>query len=102
MSITPIEIVSMAPKSQQVSQYKQQDSQRPLNEQFHMNSQFNHEVKHNSQQPMKASKSDEQETKYDPREKGNNGYSQSNQRKKRKSKEKQQNLLRPGSIDIKI
>lgn len=103
MPITPIEIVSMAPKSQEVSHYKQQEFQRPINEQVQINHQFKNEIIHNSKQTVKLEKSENKEYRYDAKEKGNNSYSGSKQKKKQSKKETAaKDNLRPGSIDIKI
>lgn len=103
MSITPIEMVSMAPKSQEVSLHKQQEVQKPINDQIQVNNQFKNEIRHNSHQTVKTSPSDNPEYRYDAKEKGNNSYSGSNSKKK--SKDKNQNTKsdnKTGSIDIRI
>ncbi|MDF2608555.1 MAG: hypothetical protein K0R92_29 [Lachnospiraceae bacterium] len=106
MPIKPIDIVTMAPKSQEVSQYKHQESQRTLNEQAQLNNQFNSQIKHNNQQTVKTLKGDNQEYRYDAKEKGNNPH---HQKKNKKDKEKNSNSettpkdkINPGSFDIKI
>jgi hypothetical protein len=103
MSIPPIEIAAMVPKSQQVSHFKHQEAQKPFNEQFQLNSQFNNEIKHNNKQTVKTSKSDDNDKRYDAKEKGNNSYHGSNKKNKKKSKDNTpEGYVRPGSIDIKI
>lgn len=103
MPITPIEVATMAPKSQEASIYKHQENQKPLNEQMVINNQFNNEVKHNSQQTVKTLKGDNNEYRYDAKEKGNSSYSGSKQNKKKKKQEEvKKDSYRPGSIDIRI
>lgn len=107
MSITPIEIATMAPKSQEVSVFKQHESQRPMNEQAQISHQLNNQIQHNNQQTVKAAKSDNPEYRYDAKEKGNNSYAGTNQKKKQSEKDKgksrdTKDTLRPGSIDIRI
>jgi hypothetical protein len=103
MPITPIEIASMAPKSQEVSVYKHHDTQKPVNEQIQISHQFNNEIKHNLNQTVKTVKSENNEYRYDAKEKGNNSYKGSGQSKKKKDKgSAPKNNSRPGSIDIKI
>ncbi len=58
MPIKPIDIVTMPPKSQEVSFYKQHEVQKPLNEQMHLNNQLNNEIRHNQQQATKTIKSE--------------------------------------------
>lgn len=104
MPITPIEIATMAPKSQEVSNYKHQESQKPMNDQILIHNKLNQEALHDSQQAVKTAKGDNREYRYDAKEKGNNGYAGSNSKKKKKeeeSKEKPQKM-RAGSIDIRI
>lgn len=107
MPITPIETAAMAPKSQAVTQIKQPDIQKPIVEQLNLNQQFNKDIQHNSMQTVRAFKSDNNEYRYDAKEKGNGTYP--NQNKKNGKGNKKDNNLgikknnnRPGSIDIKI
>ena len=103
MPITPIEIAAMAPKSQEASQYKHQETQRPMNEQMLISSKFNNDIRHNNMQAVKTSESDNKEYRYDAKEKGNNSYADSQQKKKKKDKEAaQKDSFRSGSIDIKV
>jgi len=105
MPIRPIDIVTMAPKSQEVSTYKQQEVQKPMNEQMHLHNQFNNEIRHNQQQTTKTVKAENTEYRYDAKEKGSNSYSGSGYNQKKK-KEKDETAIKDhfhtGSIDIKI
>lgn len=107
MPITPIEIATMAPKSQAVTPVQQHNMQKPVHEQIHLNQQFNQEIRHNSQQTVKTIKSDNNEYRYDAKEKGNNTQSYSNKGNKGKNKGQNQSktkrLTNPASsIDIRI
>lgn len=103
MSITPIDMVTMAPKSQEVSQHKQQEVQKPFQEQLQASSQFKSEIRHNSQQAVKTSKGDNPAYRYDAKEKGNNSYQDSKQKKKQKEKETESgSRKKTNSIDIRI
>lgn len=103
MPITPIEMASMAPKSQEVSNYKHQESQKPMNDQILIHNKLNHDVKQNSQQTVKTNKGDNKEYRYDAKEKGNNSYSGSNSNKKKKEESKEEkSKMKSGSIDIRI
>jgi hypothetical protein len=107
MPITPIETAAMAPKSQAVTQIKQPEIQKPIVEQMNLNQQFNKDIQHNSMQTVKTFKSENNEYRYDAKEKGNGTYSNQN-KKNGKGNTKDNNLgtkksnSRPGSIDIKI
>ncbi|MGN6711774.1 hypothetical protein [Anaerocolumna jejuensis] len=103
MPITPIEVASMAPKSQEVSNYKHQESQKPINDQILIHDKLSHEVKQNSQQAVKTAKGENKEYRYDAKEKGNNSYSGSGSKKKKKEESKEEkNKMKSGSIDIRI
>lgn len=106
MPITPIEVAAMVPKSQDASYQKQQQTQKPINEQIQIHQHINSEIKHNNQQAVRLQKGDNTEYRYDAKEKGNNSYSGSKQKKDKKDKnEKNQKLKQsqmPGSIDIRI
>lgn len=105
MSITPIEVISMAPKSQAVTPIKHQDVQKPVNDQQQLNQQFNQEIKHNSQQTVRTIKSENNEFRYDAKEKGSNSYNDSKKKEKKESNNKDNKKnppFRSGSIDIKI
>jgi hypothetical protein len=103
MPITPIEIASMAPKSQEVTHYKVQESQRPMHEQALINSHIKNEIRHNNIQTVKTNQSENKEYRYDAKEKGNNSNTGSKQKKKQNNKETApKDISRTGSIDIKI
>jgi hypothetical protein len=105
MPIKPIDIVTMPPKSQEVSIYKQHEVQKPLNEQMHLNNQLNNEIQHNQQQTTKTVKSENREYRYDAKEKGNNSYDGSGchgQKKKKEEETAPKDHFHTGSIDIKI
>jgi hypothetical protein len=106
MPITPIEVAAMVPKSQDASIHRQQQTQKPINEQIQIHKHINAEIKHNNQQTVKTQKGDNPEYRYDAKEKGNNNYPNSKQNKNKKEKnEKNQNPNNrqlPGSIDIRI
>lgn len=103
MPITPIEVATMAPKSQEVSNYKHQENQKPINEQILIHNKLNSEIKHNGQQTVKSAKSENKEYRYDAKEKGNGSYTGSNSKKKNKDEQKdEKKQIKAGSIDIRI
>lgn len=105
MPIKPIDIVTMPPKSQEVSAYKHHEVQKPLNEQMHLNNQQNNEIRHNGQQTTKTVKSENREYRYDAKEKGNNSFTGSGfqgQKKKKEEETTSKDHFHKGSIDIKI
>ncbi|MDF2800486.1 MAG: hypothetical protein K0S61_389 [Anaerocolumna sp.] len=105
MPITPIEVAAMVPKSQDASLHRQQQTQKPINEQIQIHQHINTEIKHNNQQTVKTQKSDNKEYRYDAKEKGNNSYSGSKGKKGKKDsdgKDSNPQPPLPGSIDIRI
>lgn len=105
MPIKPIDIITMPPKSQEVSVFKQHEVQKPMNEQMHLNNQFNNEIRHNGQQTTKTIKSENREYRYDAKEKGNNSYNGSGNHGQKNKKEEEtasKDHFHTGSIDIKI
>lgn len=104
MPITPIEVAAMVPKSQDASYHRQQQTQKPINEQIQIHQHINAEIKHNNQQAVKLQKGDNTEYRYDGKEKGKASYSGSQKKKGKKDKDEKdpkQSML-PGSIDIRI
>ncbi len=89
MPITPIEMISIPTKSQEASFVKSVENQRPVNEQLAFGAKFQEEIKHQSEQTVAATKSDNPEYRYDAKEKGNNSFYE--QQKKQKRKEKKEN-----------
>lgn len=104
MAISPVEMISMAPKSQEVSFVKHTETQKPLVEQQQMTMKMNEEIKHNSNQAVPTKKSVNPEYRYDAKEKGNNSYfgQEKKQKKKDPDKEKKANTSSTGRIDIRV
>lgn len=86
MAITAIELASFVPKSQEASQIKAVETQKPANEQLAFAEKFNDDIQRNSEQTVPTVKSDNPEYRYDAKAKSNNPYLF--QRNKKKKKEK--------------
>lgn len=103
MSIRPIDIVMMPPKSQEVS--LRQGSEHQKADSIHAQNalQFSKDVQHNNKQTIKTTESQNNEFRYDAKEKGNNtdNYKKKNGDKKKKEQTKD-NELKNSGIDIKI
>lgn len=103
MPIRPIDIITIAPKSQEATQYKHAEIQKPVQEQNYLNQSFQHNVQHNMQKTVAPTKNDATNFTYDAKEKGNNEYFG---QKKKKSKDKEPDDTKPqkksGGIDIRI
>lgn len=103
MPITPIEMITMAPKSQEASHYKQNEVQKSFAEQTQLAASYSKEVKHNSQQTIKATKSENNEYRYDAKEKGNGSFSEKENKNKKKDQETgDEKEIKLSSFDIKI
>lgn len=108
MAISPVEMISMVPKSQEASFMKQTEMHKPNVEQQVMAAKMNQEIKHNSTQTVATNKSVNPEYRYDAKEKGNNSY-QGKEQKKKDSKKNETNKDNNnglsssfGRIDIRI
>lgn len=86
MPIKPIDILSMAPRSQEASQQHVNQNQRAVHAQGSAQNQFASEIKHNREQVTNTSQSENKEYRYDAKEKGNGNFT-GNKNKKNKKKE---------------
>ncbi len=96
----------MPTKSQEASQQKALNQQRPVNEQMALNSKFHDAIMRQSEQAVAATKANNPEYRYDAKEKGNNPFYYQAKKKKLKKDEKQldqsSSLMNHKGIDIKI
>ncbi len=72
MSITPIELATMAPKSQETVSMKNAEIQKPNTDHINSNAQMETRAMQNSSITIRASQSDTPEFRYDAKEKGKN------------------------------
>lgn len=103
MAIRPIDIAMIPPKSQEASQVQNASNQRQTHAQEQLGIQYNQNVKHNSQQTVKATKSENNEYRYDAKEKGNGSYSNKKKKgKKNDEKKKEDTTIQLSNLDIRI
>ncbi len=105
MPITPIEVASFIPKSQEASQMKALEHQKPASEQLAFADRFKDEIQRNSEQTVATTKSVNPEFRYDAKEKSGNPYYYQQPKKRKKNNETKQNggpLEEHHGIDIKI
>ncbi len=93
MSIRPIDFQQMAPKSQEATQIKANEHNKLAASQNQLHSQFNSNIKHNSQQITKPQESEYTPFRYDAKEKGNGQYSDSKKKKKKDEDDKKDKQL---------
>lgn len=103
MPIRPIDIV----KSQEVSQYKQLQSNKLQHEQAQLSKSFQNMVRSEAQKPVETTKSEYNEFRYDAKEESRNKYRVMKAKKKQKQNNNNDNRpdntgKRPGGIDILI
>lgn len=103
MPITPIEVLSMANKTQEAAFVKHAEIQKPVTEQEAIASNFKSQLQQNSEKTVAPSKSENPEYRYDAKDKGNNTfYNQQQKKDKQKKKEHKQEKPTHVGIDIRI
>lgn len=104
MPISPIDFVTIAPKSQEVSHVQAGHEDRQAQANAMVNTQFQQHVEQNSRQTVQKANADNEKYRYDAKEKGNN----SGQNKKKKknagasNKKEQGNVNKPRHFDMKF
>lgn len=105
MSITQVDMLTLVPRTNEVSNIRQVEMQRPTQEQAQMNTMFQQHIKHEQKKTVETKKGEYKEVRYDAKEKGN-GQSLGDKNKKGKKKQEETPLNTPltngSSFDIKI
>jgi hypothetical protein len=95
----------MPNRSQEASQQQNVNHAKQVHAQDSLNAQFNTEIRHNSEQTVKMTKSENNEYRYDAKEKGNGSYHGSQGKKKeqeeKEDKEKAREI-KTSNFDIRI
>ncbi len=104
MPITRLDMVSMAPKTQEAGTYKQQEMQHPANQQQTIAGMVQQQARQNETQTVRSNKTENEEQKYDARERGKGAYGGSAGKKKEQEKkeEKQRMKMRGSTFDITV
>ncbi|WP_455715746.1 hypothetical protein [Anaerosporobacter sp.] len=103
--ITQVDMLTLIPRTNEVSNVKQVEMQRPMQEQAQMNSTFQQQIKHEQRKTVESQKGENKEFRYDAKEKGNEQtYGDTNKKGKKKKEEIPVNThpTNGGSFDIKI
>ena len=82
--ITPIEMYTMVPKSQEASMVHSSANAKHVAQQQGGMQAIEHEVRHNTQQTVQATGAENPEYRYDAKEQGNGSYSSNEKKKKKK------------------
>lgn len=105
MAIGPIELNGVISRTQDVTTIKQHEDQKSQIDQNNFQNQFHKEISNKSTQIQHADDSENNEYRYDAKEKGNGEYDENGQKKRQKKKkdEEGQVLIKGQShFDIKI
>lgn len=104
MPIQTIDHYLVAPRSQEASQVRQQDTARVPQEQGFLQVQSDRQGKQQAERTSQLKETENKEERYDAREKGKNSYEgQKRQRKKQNDEEPKKHTREGGSLfDIKI
>ena len=105
--ITPIEMYSMVPKSQEASNVHSAANAKHVAQQQGGMQEIAQQTRHNSQQTVQATGAENPEYRYDAKEQGNGQYSSNNKKKKIKDDESEHNEdgskdVNHGGFDIRI
>lgn len=104
MAIRPIDMLVMPNRSQEASQQQNASNARQIHAQENINTRFSTEVRHNSEQTVKMTKSENNEYRYDAKEKGNSSYQGSQGKKKKKEEDSPEKpkQIKMSNFDIRI
>ncbi|MBR3771647.1 MAG: hypothetical protein IKL07_05205 [Clostridium sp.] len=83
MSIRPIDVYTMPPKSQETSQIQKNGQDRLVNGEQMSNQQYHNNVNNNVRKTVQTKDKDDKGFRFDAKEKGHNEY-QDNRKKKKK------------------
>lgn len=104
MPIRPIDIISIAPRSQEAASQHLNSQNKAEHAQSNMVQQFSKHMKENAEVVIQTSKGEQKEYRYDAKEKGNGSYSgqKSKGKKKKDEGKKKPEAIKQGNFDIKI
>lgn len=95
MPITRLDMISMAPKTQEAGAYKQQEVQHPANQQQQIAGTVQQQARTQETRTVRSNKTENEEQKYDAKERGKGAYGgSSGQRKKEEEKKEEERRMR--------
>lgn len=95
MPITRLDMISMAPKTQEAGTYKQQEVQHPANQQQQIAGTVQQQARTQETRTVRSNKTENEEQKYDAKERGKGAYGgSSGQRKKEEEKKEEERRMR--------
>lgn len=105
MPITRLDMISMAPKTQEAGAYKQQEVQHPTNQQQQIAGTVQQQARMQETQTVRSNKTENEEQKYDAKDRGKGAYGGSSGRKSKeeeKKEEEQRMRMRGSTFDITV
>jgi len=104
LPLTRLDMISMAPKTQEAGTYKQQEVQHPANQQHGIAGTVQLQARLNETRTVQSNRTENEEKKYDARERGKGAYQGSSEgRKKQEKKEEEQRMrMRGSTFDITV
>lgn len=105
MTIRPIDFNGMIQRSQDVGSIKQHEDTRPVVEQQNIQSNFVKDETKLAKQVNHADNADQEEYRYDAKEKGNSSYQESSGKQKKKKEQETDRVIvknKSAGFDIKI
>lgn len=104
MPITRLDMISMAPKTQEAGAYKQQETQHANTQQHSIAGTVQQQARQQETQTVRSNKTENEEQKYDAKERGKGAYGGSSGKKKEQEKkeEEQRMRMRGSTFDITV
>lgn len=104
MPITRLDMISMAPKTQEAGAYKQQEVQHSNTQQHNIVGTVQQQARRQETQTVRSNKTENEEQKYDAKERGKGAYGGfARQRKEQEKKEEEQRRsMRGSTFDITV
>lgn len=90
MPLTRLDMISMAPKTQEAGTYKHNEMQHTANQQANITQTVQQQARHNEMQTVRTNHTENEEQKFDARNGGYGGYGGSSGQKKKEQEEKEE------------
>lgn len=100
--IRPIEFSGTVQRTQDVSTIKQNEDQKPLQDQSNFQQKVHKNTEHITQEVANKDNADGSQQKFDAKEKGKNQYSRQEQKQRREKESKEKVVLKNQGFDIRI
>ena len=104
MPITRLDMISMAPKTQEAGTYKQQEVQHANSQQHNIAGTVQQQARQNETQTVRSNKTENEEQKYDAKDRGRGacGGSSGKKKEQEKKEEEQRMKMRGSTFDITV